>query len=92
MDSCLAGYVAGLTDVGWHGDPRLVEAGFAATAALRHGPLFGAVELVGMTPEQRAPIMRTMGGSIEEFADRWAAVQRFAYDRLDAVRGVLEAA
>jgi hypothetical protein len=36
--------------------------------------------------------MRTMGGSIEEFADRWAAVQRFAYDRLDAVRGVLEAA
>ena len=91
-DSCLAGYVAGLADVGWHGDPRLVEAGFAATAALRHGPLSGAVELVGMTPEQRAPIMRTMGGSIEEFADRWAAVQRFAYDRLDAVRGVLEAA
>ena len=43
-------------------------------------------------PQQRAPIMRTMGGSIEEFADRWAAVQRFAYDRLDAVRGVLEAA
>src|SRR5215218_3282992 len=86
-DSCLAGYVAGLTDIGWHGDPRLVEAGFAATAALRHGPLWGAVELVGMTPEQRAPIMRTMGGSIEEFADRWAAVQRFAYDRLDAVRG-----
>jgi hypothetical protein len=91
-DSCLAGYVAGLGDVGWHGDPRLVEAGFAATAALRHGPLFGAVELVGFTPEQRAPIMRTMGGSIEEFADRWAAVQRFAYDRLDAVREVLEAA
>ena len=91
-DSCLAGYVAGLADVGWHGDPRLVEAGFAATAALRHGPLWGAVELVGMTPEERAPIMRTMGGSIEEFADRWAAVQRFAYDRLDAVRGVLEAA
>ena len=91
-DSCLAGYVAGLADVGWHGDPRLVEAGFAATAALRHGPLFGAVELVGFTPEQRAPIMRTMGGSIEEFADRWAAVQRFAFDRLDAVRGVLEVA
>jgi hypothetical protein len=91
-DSCLAGYVAGLADVGWHGDPRLVETGFAATAALRHGPLWGAVELVGMTPEQRAPIMRTMGGSIEEFADRWAAVQRFAYDRLDAVRGVLEVA
>jgi hypothetical protein len=91
-DSCLAGYVAGLTDVGWHGDPRLVEAGLAATAALRHGPLFGAVELVGMTPEQRAPIERTMGGSMEEFADRWAAVQRFAFDRLDAIRGFLGAA
>ena len=90
-DSCLAGYVAGLADVGWHGEPRLVEAGFAATAALRHGPLWGAVELVGFTPEQRAPIMRTMGGSIEEFADRWAAVQRFAYDRLDAVWGFLGA-
>jgi hypothetical protein len=91
-DSCLAGYVAGLADVGWHGDPWLVEAGFAATSALRHGPLFGAVELVGMTPEQRAPIERTMGGSIEEFADRWAAVQRFAFDRLDATRGFLGAA
>ena len=91
-DQCLAGYVAGLADVGWHGDPRLVEAGFIATAALRHGPLFGAVELVGMSPDQRAPIARTVGGSIEELADRWAAVQRFAYDRLDAVRGVLDAA
>lgn len=91
-DQCLAGYVAGLGDVGWHGDPRVVAAGFAATAALRHGPLLGAVELVGMTPDQRAPIARTMGGSIEELVDRWAAVQRFAYDRLDAVRGVLDAA
>ena len=90
-DRCLEGYLAGLGDAGWRGDPRLAEFGFAATAALRHGPLLGAVEVVGMSQEQRAPVQRTMGGSVEEFADRWAAVQRFAYDRLDAARGILEA-
>lgn len=90
-DHCLAEYLAGLDDVAWRGDPRLAELGFAASAALRHGPLLGAVELVEMTPEQRAPIMRTMGGSIEEFADRWAAVQRFTFDRLDAVQGFVKA-
>ena len=91
-DHCLAEYIAGLDDVAWRGDPRLAEVGFVASAALRHGPLLGAVELVEMTPAHKAAVERTMGSSMEEFADRWAAVQRFAYDRLDAVRGVLEAA
>jgi hypothetical protein len=91
-DRCLEGYLAGLGDAGWRSDRRLAEAGFAATAALRHGPLLGAVQVVGMSPEQHAPVARTMGGSVEAFADRWAAVQRFAFDRLEAVRGLLEAA
>jgi hypothetical protein len=91
-ERCLAEYVAGLEDAGWRGDPRLAEVGFAATAALRYGPLLGAVELIEMSPAQRAAVERTMGGSIEEFADRWAAVQHFTLDRLDAVRGDLRAA
>lgn len=88
-DGCLAGYLTGLGDAGWRGDRRLVEAGFAATAALRHGPLLGVGRAIAQSPAQRAAVERTMGGSVEEFADRWAAVQRFAFDRLDAARGFL---
>ena len=36
-----------------------------------------------MTPEE------AMGGTVEALADRGAAVQRFAVDRLDAARAIL---
>lgn len=88
-DRCLTGYLAGLRDAGWRGDPRLVAAGFAATAALRQGPLLGAVALIAMTPAERAPLERVMETSTEAFADRWAAVQRVAFARWEATRGVL---
>jgi hypothetical protein len=32
-DRCLEGYVAGLADAGWRGDPRLAQAGFVVGAA-----------------------------------------------------------
>ena len=61
----------------------------AYEAALRHGPLLAAVHLIAMTPEARAPLERAMETSTEAFADRWAAVQRVAFARWEATRGVL---
>lgn len=83
---CLAGYAAGLADAGWRGDPRLPGIGFAIATALRFGPLLGTVGLARLTPEQRASFERAMGGTVEDLAARWAGLQRFAFDQLDAAR------
>jgi hypothetical protein len=73
-DQCLEGYVSGLTDVGWRGDPRLARVGFVVAAALRYGPF-----------------AQLMGHPAEDVLACWAAVRRFAFDRLDAARGLIEA-
>lgn len=86
-DACLGGYAAGLADAGWRGDPRLAEAGFAVAAALRYGPFVGS-QLARITPERMA---RAAGQPVEEWLACSIAVRRFAFDRLDAARGLLAA-
>ena len=81
------GYVAGLRDAGWRGDPRLVRLGCDATMALRLGPLLGVVQALTATPEQRTATERAFGEPLEAFFDRYAAVQRFVLARAEGVRG-----
>jgi hypothetical protein len=80
------GYIEGLRDSGWHGDPRLVRLACTATMALRYGPLSGLVGLVTMAAEQRAQAEQMLGRTVEEFLDQYAEVQRFAFDRADEAR------
>ena len=90
-DRCLAGYTAGLAEAGWRGNPQLAQLGFTIATALRYGPLLGLVHFTRPTPAQRAALERMTGHTVEEVADRWAALQRFAFDRLDAARASLAA-
>jgi hypothetical protein len=82
---CLDSYLAGLTDAGWHGDERLPRVGFAIGTALRYGP-FGPFTVFLQHPELSDHFTRAIGHTPPEFADRLAAVQRFAYDFLDDTR------
>jgi hypothetical protein len=86
-DHCLDGYRAGLADVGWRGERRLVVVGFVLAAALRYGPLFG--------PPFGASGLEWWAGvtgqSVEDCLTCWATVRRFAFDRLDEAREIVEA-
>jgi hypothetical protein len=82
------GYLVGLRDAGWHGDPRLARLGCEAAMALRYGPLLGVVQVVNATPEQRAAAERTLGEPLEHFFDRYAALQHFVLDRAESVRAL----
>ncbi|MGI9148943.1 MAG: hypothetical protein ACR2IK_20735 [Chloroflexota bacterium] len=82
---CSDGCVAGLADAGWRGDPRLVRVAFAVGTALRYGPL-GPFASMLRHPEMNQALARATGHTPEDSADVTAAVQRFAFDQLDAVR------
>ena len=82
------GYLAGLHDAGWHGDPRLVRLGCTATMALRYGPLLGIVSAVTASTDERAAMERTIGQPLEDMLDRYAVILRFALERADEARAL----
>jgi hypothetical protein len=69
------GYLAGLADAGWRGDPRPVRLGYAAHAALRNA--FNAVGATVADEAGRASALLRYGHSWEELAERRAAVRPY---------------
>ncbi len=74
-EALFAGYLAGLTDAGWRGDPRRVRLAYAAHAALRN--LFNAVGASVPDAAGRARARRNYGQSWEDLAGRRAAVRPY---------------
>ena len=85
-----AGYMYGLQEAGWQGDPSTARFGYAASLALRYGlsclrrPLS-----YGLDESGRAWVEQVRGRPIEEVLDRFAAVHRFVLDRADEARELL---
>jgi hypothetical protein len=88
-DRCLEGYVAGLADAGWRGDPRLAQAGFVVAGALRYGPLLaGPIAQWGEAGVDT--VVRGVGHSTDEWLSCWAAVRRFTFDQFDEAYTLIE--
>jgi hypothetical protein len=81
--ACFAAYIAGLREAGWREDAALARLGYAATCALRFGPLLGVVGLVGSSDDLRARFEQTAGMTVEEMLDRYAVILRLALERAD---------
>ena len=85
-----AGYVSGLQEAGWSGDPSAARFGVAASLALRYGlsclrrPLSYGLDKSGQTW-----VEQVRGRPIEEVLDRFAAVHRFVLGRADEARRLL---
>jgi hypothetical protein len=79
------GYLEGLHDAGWRGDPEQVRQGFVATMAMRYG-LFRIVEAAD--DAQREGMERIIGHPIEEVAERVATIRRFVLDQVAATPGL----
>jgi hypothetical protein len=87
----LDGYLHGLRQAGWRGDPRLVRLGYLCAVALRYGPTMASPEIISvdMTAEELDSIEQELGWSIEEWADCLAPMRRFAIQRADQARQLM---
>jgi hypothetical protein len=85
------GYLAGLRDAGWGGDARLARLGYAATVALRYGPLLGVPPQLEADERQRAALTQTLGHPFEEAVARYGRMLPHILDRADEARRLLAA-
>jgi len=71
------GYLQGLHDAGWRGDPKQVRLGYAA-ASLRYrfAEIWKAMQMM-LDKSQHSRLERVFGVSMEENADHWALVGSF---------------
>jgi hypothetical protein len=77
-----AGYLAGLRDAGWPGDPRQVRLGYVAAASLRYRFAELGRVLAVMLDESLHPLTQQLfGRPIEAVTDHAAEISRF-YDNL----------
>jgi hypothetical protein len=73
------GYLKGLHDVGWRGDPRQVRLGYAAAAGLRYKfNDIGRWLAVVLDENLHTMVLHTMGRPIGEVLDHVAQVGRFS--------------
>lgn len=73
-----AGYLAGLHEAGWQGDPRVVRFGYTAVSALRYLLAFTGVSLrIALREDDHAWAEQRYGRPIEEIMDREGAWRRF---------------
>jgi hypothetical protein len=87
-ETLFAGYLDGLRDAGWQGDPYQVRLAYTAHAALRN--LFNAVGTSMPEESHQAVIRQTWGHSLQELAGRRAAVRPFLLDRAQEAHNLLD--
>jgi hypothetical protein len=80
------GYIEGLRDAGWRGDPRIARLGYATSAALRWGipGLFGLVYV--LVEGKHAEAERKFGLPIENLMEQWGKVVCFLLDLANEAR------
>jgi hypothetical protein len=85
------GYLDGLRDAGWHGDPRLVRLGYAAAGAMRYplGATGGFLPMV-LDESSHSRVEQVWGFPIGEIADVLAGVWLFLFGLADEARELLD--
>ena len=86
-----AGYISGLCDAGWQGDPRQVRLGYTAAASLRYNFIEMERVLASILDENLHPIVHQIfGRSIEEVMDHWGDTKRFFAGLIDEARTLMD--
>jgi hypothetical protein len=85
-DIIFEGYLDGLRDAGWRGDPRQVRLGYtAASLRFRFAELNRAMDAI--LDESQHPFMeQVFGRSMEEIEDHWGRVGNLVYSLTDEAR------
>ncbi len=89
-ETVVDGYVIGLQEAGWQGDPRLVRLGYAATAPLRYSLLTaGILALTLLQEDGIAALEQRRGQPIERIVAQDAAFVTYLLDLADEARRLL---
>jgi hypothetical protein len=80
------GYLEGLQQAGWRGDPNLALLGYLCTVALRYGPMIVVPETMALTQEARDRLKQWTGHSIEEWSENLVSIRRFVIQQADKAR------
>jgi hypothetical protein len=86
-----AGYISGLREAGWQGDPRQVRLGYTAAASLRYN--FGEMGrvLAVILDETRHPAFHQIfGRSIEDALDIWGEINLSFAGLIDEARALMK--
>ena len=78
-----AGYLDGLRDAGWQGDPRQVRLGYTAAVALRCLVTIGQILPTVLDESQHSLTLQIVGHPIGEVLDHNAAWHRFQFGLAD---------
>ena len=78
-----AGYLDGLRDAGWQGDPRQVRLGYTAAVALRCLVTIGQILPTVFDESQHSLTLQIVGHPIGEVLDHNAAWHRFQFGLAD---------
>ncbi|MCP4401225.1 MAG: hypothetical protein GY801_28495, partial [bacterium] len=86
-----AGYLNGLREVGWQGDPRQVRLGYTAAASLRYNfGEMGRILAAILDESQHAIAHQIFGRSIEEILTHMGEVKLFFADLNDEARSLMD--
>ena len=88
-DIVFGGYLDGLRDAGWQGDPRQMRLGYTAATTLRTLVSLGQSLPVLLDESRHIWVERAVGRSIEEAVDHGAEVIRFQLSLADEARELL---
>jgi hypothetical protein len=83
------GYLAGLGDAGWNGDPRLVRTGYTAAAALKSIEVT-QVALMLSDPDAHAIIEAFTGRPVSDVLQNFSAMFRFGQSMADEARALMD--
>jgi hypothetical protein len=89
----LTGYLAGLREAGWQGDPQLVRFGYAATAAISFGLGLAGIILTRFTTVEWIPTLEEIAGRpivIDALLSERAIMQRHLLDLGDEALALLD--
>jgi len=89
-DVVFEGYLEGLRDAGWRGNPRQVRLGYtAASLRFRFAELNRAMESI-LDASQHPFMEQVFGRSMEEIQDHWAQVGSLCDSLTDEARGLMD--
>jgi hypothetical protein len=89
-DIVFEGYLEGLRDAGWRGDPQQVRLGYTAgNIRLRLGELDRVMDFL-LDESQHPFAEQAFGRSIEEIEDHFAQVNCFVDSRIDEAQRLME--
>ncbi len=84
------GYLQGMREAGWRGDPRTLRFGYAAASALHFARGLGLVVSILPDESRHAWVEQLLGRSMEQYVDRAAEYYRFLLGLADEARSLMD--